>query len=526
MIFGLLLSYLWVFARIIHEITDDEGLLVYPAERILAGQTPYRHFFSELAPGTFYLQALFFNTWGTHVWSARVPVLLVMAAIGWQLFYLSRKIMSPWAAALPALIYGVSAFPRWSAVSHHWYSLFFGLGTTMFLVQYLERRRNYWLFLAGLCTAAAGFCMQNKGAFLLLAAAVILIADYSRISPDARRAWLKGCACFLFGVLLPAMAALLYFHQKNALKELFYATTMYLWQSYLPYEYHAMPFLPSRVWEDIRALSDNYSLTSLGKFVSLLTWSLLIPAAGVIFYLKHILKPRGSSLPDSRRRGVSFAYVVLGLALMSSEMHRFDLVHSLFGAPLLLVLAVALFYDLGFRAVPASRIVASVLVGLALFHFAYGLSLGWRESRRNQPIYTRRGVFYQTPERAKRYQAIIDEVQSRVPDGSGVFVYPQSAILYFLTGTINPTRYDYLLPGETTPAQFEEVIQLLKSNKSPEFVFSFWKERKGKLPHLFPNVPTKILQHHPIEEFLIGDDSPYRPVREAPSFILFEKRPK
>src|SRR5438093_8555174 len=63
LVFVSVACYLWAFARTVHGL-HDEGLALYPAERILLGQIPYRHFFSEFAPGTMYLQALWFEVLG------------------------------------------------------------------------------------------------------------------------------------------------------------------------------------------------------------------------------------------------------------------------------------------------------------------------------------------------------------------------------------------------------------------------------------------------------------------------------
>jgi len=522
LILGAVCLYLSVFVVTIHG-RGDEGLMVYPAERVLAGQVPYRDFFSELAPGVFYIQALLFKLFGTHIWSARIPALLVLAAISWQLFYLGRKVMPAWAAIIPTPIYVTVAFSRWMIVSHHWYSLLFALATAICFVRFMERRRIFWLFLAGIFTAASGICMQTKGALLLLAATTVLLTDYVRGRKEASRAGMSGLASYLFGVFALAVVPLCYFFIHDSLYDFVYSTALLPAQNYLSYEFVPIPFLPGNLLKDATSVAADFSVGRAGRFFSSLIWSLIIPVLGAVCGLKGTLRRHSQDKEQDRVRALLFIYGVFGLGLWISEMHRFDFTHMLFGVPILLILTVKLLYEAGYRRAPASRFAALLLICFALFYLVQGVSLARRELRRNSPIQTRRGVIYQTHARAQRLQIVINSVQSRVSKGSEVFIYPYDSILYFLTGTVNPTRLDWLLPGETMPEQFEKVIQLLKSEEAPPFVFSFWKQRKRILPRLFPNVPREKLQQHPIEQFLLSSSSPYRVELEGETFVVFKR---
>jgi hypothetical protein len=208
---------------------------------------------------------------------------------------------------------------------------------------------------------------------------------------------------------------------------------------------------------------------------------------------------------------------------MFSEMHRFEFTHMLFGAPVLLILAIALLDLQPVGQVARSRWLTGLLAGLAMFYVANGASLGWRETRRNTAVYSRRGVFYQTPERAHHYQKIISGIQARAAEGEQILCYPYSSMLYFLTATHNPTRFDYLLPARTTPDQFEEVYRFLLSENTPRYVFSSWREFQKPLPGLFPTVPLTVLMDHPLEKFLLDPRTPFRAIEEEAGFVIFEK---
>jgi hypothetical protein len=516
LVFFLVGAYLWTYARTIHAL-GDEGLTLYPAERILQGQIPYKHFFSELAPGSFYIQALWFKLFGISLMSARIPMLVTLALIGWQIFRISRLWLPPWAAGIPVLIYVVTAFSRWVVVSHHWYSLLFALSALILLVRYLMEGASWRSFLAGLCTCASALCMQSKGAFILMAGLLVLFLEafYSDRSRGNSR-W-RALGLYLLGVAALLIPVLMYFHHTDALADLADNTFLHLWRNYLPYEHQPLPFLPATLLALLRKLAADFSLLQLGKSVSILLWSLVIPIGALaLLWANRLEAPKIRPL-------VFWACFLFGAGLMLSEMHRFDFIHMLFGAPVLLILAVAALYWASEWRVWGIRATSGVLVLLAVFYVGNGGSQMWRERRRNAEVYTRRGVFYQTPERARHYQAMITSIESLVRPGDQVLCYPYASMLYFLTATRNPTRFEHLLPGWATSAQFAEVRRMLESEKSPLFVFSNWRESRHSFPEIFPTVPPALFQDHPIERFLACETTLFRPVREEPRFVMFKK---
>ncbi len=513
LLFLLLVSYLWVFAFTLHA-PGDEGLILHPAERILRGQIPYRDFFIELAPGVFYIQALWFKVGGLSVESARIPAVLFLAAIGLQLYLLGRKMMPAWAASAAVMIYCIAAFSRWLVVSHHWYSLFFALAALLWVIRYLDNRERRWLILAGLATAACCLVMQNKGALLALALAAVLFFCERGRRLHAVGAYMAAIAA---GVVLP----LGYLVWKGAGEEMAYATFLYLWQSYLPYDYHPLPYNPFNILEAVRGASAQISATAMGKLVSTLGWSLLVPAFAAAGAIRAHREADGQGRRIHLPVPLQTVYLVVGAALLLSEMHRFDYIHILFGTPLLLIAAVAFLYESVRGRKPRSAPATAMLAIVVLIYIGQGVSQVSRELRRDAPIPTRRGTLYQTPERARQFKFVIDEIERRAPQGSEVFIYPYASLYYFLTGTSNPTRFEYLLPGQTTPEQFGEVLEKLACETAPPLIFCFWHASRASLPILFPTVSLEQLENHPIERFLRSGEGAYRRVFEDPLLAVF-----
>jgi len=54
--------------------TNDEGIYLDAAQRILHGQKPYVDFFGYMAPGSFWVEALSLRLFGETVAAGRLPV--------------------------------------------------------------------------------------------------------------------------------------------------------------------------------------------------------------------------------------------------------------------------------------------------------------------------------------------------------------------------------------------------------------------------------------------------------------------
>ncbi len=56
-------------------------------------------------------------------------------------------------------------------------------------------------------------------------------------------------------------------------------------------------------------------------------------------------------------------------------------------------------------------------------------------------------------------------LQSKAAPGEEIFAYPYCAMYYFLSATVNPTRYAALMYNFNTPSQFEEVVTVLDQRR-------------------------------------------------------------
>src|SRR5258708_1161685 len=85
--------YLCAFVRY-STLEPDEGIVLRGAERILAGQLPYRDFFTFYTPGSFYLVASLFRIFGDSFAVARVSLAVAGALCSVITYLLARRVCS------------------------------------------------------------------------------------------------------------------------------------------------------------------------------------------------------------------------------------------------------------------------------------------------------------------------------------------------------------------------------------------------------------------------------------------------
>lgn len=73
-------ALLWfLFAHRLILGTNDEGIYLDAAERIVRGQKLYAGFFGYMTPGSFWIQTLAFHLFGVTQAAGRVPVIFDLA---------------------------------------------------------------------------------------------------------------------------------------------------------------------------------------------------------------------------------------------------------------------------------------------------------------------------------------------------------------------------------------------------------------------------------------------------------------
>jgi 4-amino-4-deoxy-L-arabinose transferase-like glycosyltransferase len=492
----------------------DEGILATGAERILRGQIPYRDFFSELGPASFYLQAAIFKLGSIHVTALRLTAWLLGGTLAGLIYLLARKVLRRVTALLAAAILPLICYPSAYRVSHHWWANLFLLLTVLTLATESQAgdgrdsRRGGRLVLAGVLAGMTLLAMQSKGFWTIAAGAVFLCLAPGLDTANWRGANLKTgfrqAAWFMIGAFAAVGSVAAYFASQGALRAWIDDNLVFLFTNY-------------RAYLDVPQASAVLTLLHMGGLaLAQPSVQLLLYVIGYFFFCFlapvvafggtawRLRSARRTPLPESR---VLLLILLAGAGAFFSELHSPDMTHLMWAAPLMLIL-LAYQWD-AVVSNPAARrpALAATVIAVALL-FSMAGRKAFKALRIDGRVETRRGVVYVMPSLLRDTIAAINAIQERVPPGGETFFYPYMAELYFLTDTRNPTRYDVLLPGFHSASHVEETIARL-SRARPEFVFSFDRIQRWTIRPHFPDDPPDVVGPHPVERALASPASGY-----------------
>jgi hypothetical protein len=430
--------YLLPFMRILLG-NGDEGLLVYGAVRITHGQVFARDFFEVVGPGTFYWLALFFKLFGITFVATRICLFVTSLATALAMYFLSRRICKQYLVLPSVLLAGTYFGSSWPAISHHVDSNCFALLAVACMIVWQDKRKGVLLFAAGALAGATTCCFQPKGLLLLLALLVWLWMQRRRQS--ASMSWLWGVAAGYASVVALMLA---YFWSRHALWDLFYVNVLWPSQHYstvnvVPYAHGVIHYY--------------YLIAESGFRWTVVIASVLITPFLFVAALPALLPALAARFIRNNVRPEIVLCWLCGLALWVSEFHRKDICHLVFGSPLLMILCI--YYLQQYRAKVADlalQILAITATCLAGFNLVLALSA--------RSVATRVGSVA-----LLKSDPALSLLQRKANPGDEIFAYPYCAMYYFLSGTVNPTRYAAIMYDFNTPSQFEEVVTVLDQRR-------------------------------------------------------------
>ncbi|HEX4021254.1 MAG TPA: glycosyltransferase family 39 protein [Acidobacteriaceae bacterium] len=475
----------------------SEGLLLDRAVSVAHGGIFGRDFFEIVGPGTYYWLALFFKLFGVTFVATRICLFLSSLGTAFLMYFLSRRVCHRY-QALPCLLLFATYFGGlWPQISHHTDSNFVALLAFACMVLWQDSRKNSLLFAAGFLAGATTWFLQPKGVLLVCALGVWLWALHWRRSGNLSRLGM------LAGGYLSAIAGvLLYFWSRGALKDFVYE--IFLWPSR---HYSTVGTVPYA--DGILKYYWNHWVQPMHGF----NWTVGLGVVLIIPFLVVAVLPVLLPILGFRHRVATIKpeillYWVCGWALWLSEFHRKDILHLVFGSPLLLILCV--FYLQASRGKVteyALQILAISAGCLAIFNLFLVLSA--------HPVATRVGtvaMFKDDP--------VLTFLDENVAPGTDIFAYPFCPIYYFLSATKNPTRYTAFVYGSTTPAQYQEAIRDLDLHKVRYVVWDTNFET-SVADTVFP-----AAAHMPPQGFLVEPylESHYTVMKDVHGVLIMERK--
>ena len=432
----------------------DEGNTLCAATRVLAGETPYRDFWSMHPPGTTWLLAGAFRVFGSTLGVERAVKLGVVALAAVLVFLLARQAARAGWAAAAALLFVVLPTQTLSLRSRDT-GILLVLATLLAACSPTDRPRRRALVAGLLAGLTIGF-KQDFVAAAGVAGAIAVALPAFGSAPAGRKlraALLDALAPFTVGLAatLAFLATTLVLH--GTFEEFFKQAILFPASSFARFRSIPLSLRFDQLAEALgRGISSNEILGAAA--VPILFLAVLAAAVAGIACGGRLLR-RGAG-GTAASASVLLASSVAGLLLLSAPWQRADLEHL---NPALALALVALAAVAGPREATGSprllaAIAAAAFGAVALLAFA-------------APSEARGAAIPPDLADAARF------VRANSSPGERIFVGNErhdllaynAPLVYFLAGRPNATRYDNLHPGvATTRAVQEEIVRSLEAS--------------------------------------------------------------
>ncbi len=446
------------------------GVSLVGAERVLAGEFPYRDFWTLYAPGSYYLLAGLFALFGTQLAVGAVAGSLLCAAgvgLAHRLFlHLSR----PGLALLAAVVFAAALFstPFTRYLGTYPPVLCCLLLAWLALVAFFRTARERALVLAGLAIGTAALFKHDVGAYTGLAATAGLVTHAALVRDGrglARLLRLAGATALPF---VPVAAVLLALAGRELLESLivFPATDFR----------HARPeSFPSLLpggWAPPGALKRQVAFNAGNWLAFALPFAIWL--AGIAAGLRAL------AARDAARAGLLVAFAV-GFAGHWFAAHTQINTHVVSMTLYALGLALLLLQGLPERARRFRILAAALAVGWAgalVLQPSVRLARTLGQERVALALPKLSGVRL-SPGSAAQLEELAAYVHERVPPGTPIYsgldrhdiVILNDVVLYFWLDRPPATRYHELHPGiADTAAGQREIVAELREQEVPLLV--------------------------------------------------------
>jgi len=488
------IAYLYLFVRVLGKI-GDEGTLVYGAQLVAQGALPYRDFFEVMGPGSFYWLGLFFKLFGPNVIVARAVLLLTASLLITLLYWMTRRVYQGPFELLPSILYLVISVPLWPCTNHHWDSNLFALMAVSAFFLWQDRGRWWFLLLAGVLAGLTSCFIQQKGLVLVAALALVVLVNGYRAG-EAKPQTASHLGILLAGFVGVGCLVCLFFYIAGGFSDLVYANLTFPLSRYhtvnkLPYGYGLQEWMVPSYYNNLQTLlplplSQVMGILILTPFLLIIFLPFLSFGLTAVYCLSKANRAKifnATMLP----------YWAAGLALWVSELHRKDVVHLIYGSPLLLILFLVIWnYCWDRQNLLKYSGLGLITAGMILFGSLNVLIA----SSANQKIVTRRGILYGIKE-----DPALKFLLEHTKPGDYAFIYPYYPMYYFLADVKNPTRYSFLIYHSNTEAQFDEAIRDLEE-KQVKYVLWDTVAAGPKLKAWFPQYEDPSKENLHLEQYL------------------------
>jgi len=424
----------------------DEGLLAYGAVRVMHGDVPQRDFVSVQPPLSFYTAAAIFKLCGTSLLSLRVFGLSIFLLFPLLVYSVARNFMSPvlsFAAAVPSCMLGL---PYCNFVPlAAWQGLFASFAAVLLFLPAVLSTHLWLAFPAGVFMTVSLFLRQDQAAYTVVAIVCLTLAlALSRDDPISKTNLKRAFLLWLAGIAIVLIPALIVWWSVGALPEMFRQLILFPLTTYR--KTSSLPFPRFTAHQSIRETG----------VVLLFYLPPIVQAIAFICLVRSVIGRR-----FGRREAVLMFLLIWSALFYLQVMVRSDFTHLVLTlSPLFLLVAFgwSILRDKiannGKANMALSAVLASVIALFLWIVHSFALP---DVSRANELLALDRGGV--RIDQAHLVADFVQRVQASVPPDRSIVVLPYQPMFYFLCERRNPTRWNYLWPGDQTAQDHERLIE-------------------------------------------------------------------
>jgi Dolichyl-phosphate-mannose-protein mannosyltransferase len=431
---------------------SDEGFLAYGAVRVMEGQVPNRDFVSLQPPLSFYVAGGAFKVFGPSLATLRRLGLSIFVLMVLLIYALARSLVTPslaFAAAFPAAILGLPYFNFTPFAV--WQGITASLAAALLYLHAGLTNRRWLAFPAGMLAAISIFLRHDQGIYLAISILILAVALKFATNIVLARVlifWFLGAAAV-------ALALSILWWKQDALPEMFrqlieFPLTTYRKTSSVPF-----PHFSSQL-----SLAQN-------AVIVLYLLPPLVAVTALVWLVQRFARHRFDS------SSAVLMFLLAWTALFYCQvLTRADLNHLLITLPPFFLLSAYCWHiflaALGQRNILRIWLSMSVAAPVCWLLWTISPVVLPDISNANELLALDRGGVRM--EKGEWTTDFIRGVQNYVPVDRAILALPYQPMFYFLCERRNPTRWNYLWPGDQTVQDHADLVEQAKSDP-PAVVF-------------------------------------------------------
>jgi len=450
----------------------DEGIIVVAAQRLLAGEIPYRDFFIVMyPPGQIYVLAGLFKLFSCSLIAGRIYAVLVSVAIAVATFFITRKLTKNTLSSIAAYVIMLTSLaPRLGAIpAPIWPGILLALLTLYLFIVYLERPSLLVITATGLMAGVTFFFRHDIGLSVVAAVFISLLLRLFNVKS------IKPIILFVLGALMVTLPWVLYFVNMSAGKDLYDSLIAFTFV----HAKTATINLPVPCFDLNMIFHKSLYFINVNQFyIPLIAYAWIACLLLSRFFKKRALDARGLGL---------FALLCFGAITYKEAAVRADPAHLLaMIAPAVIISAYIASdaFSAGFRRRAADILKYAVSIVL-IFLFALlvvkntdkYIKNGFTKVFKKDTIKTGfdKGTIYVPADEQSDILGVIKYIKENSALGERIYIgntahwkddFGGSLIIYYLADRLPSTKYYELLPGLVTDKFVQnETIKSLDSHR-------------------------------------------------------------